>query len=155
MEKAKKEGKSPVRDNVEKIGGDTVGGDKIVATVGNVSSGQVAIGKNIQQTQTSVVSSEPFKTDEFLQELRELKKIIAGLKIDDDVKEEIEDNISTIRQEVKKAKEEKKEPDKDKLNECLKKTNAIVDTLSKVGGVGVKILPYLANLARLAGLPIP
>lgn len=124
-----------------------------------MSGGQVAIGKDIQQTQITISSSEPFKTEEFLQELREFRKIVAELDIDYDAKEDIEDNISNMRQEVKKAKEEKKEPNKNKLKKCLENTNAIVDTLGdtlgKVGGLGVKIFPALRALARLVGLPIP
>jgi hypothetical protein len=131
-----------------------VGGDQIVATVSNVSGGQIAVGKSIQQTRIDLPSQGQFKKDEFLLELRNLKGLIASLDIDDDLKEDIEDNISNMRQDVKKSVEEDREPDKGKINHYLKTTNDIVENISKVGNIGTKIFPALQTLARLAGLPL-
>lgn len=156
MEETTTEQRNSDKAHVENIGGDKLGGDKITSTIGNVSGeAQVAIGKDIQQSRTTIASSEPFKTEEFLQTLRELKKIVAELEVGEDVKEDIEDNISNMRQEVKKAKEEKKEPDKNTLKKGLENTNAIVETLGKVGGLGAAMWPALQALAKFTGLPIP
>jgi hypothetical protein len=159
MNRTKKEPNNQVGDKTEKardeeISKDKPGGDTITGIVSNVSGGQVAIGENIQQTQTTVSSREsfePFKDEEFLQKLRELKALLTELDLDPDIKEDIEDNLSNIRQEVKKAKKENKEPDRDRLAQHLKKTNSILDTLGKAGEIGKKLLPALRALARLIG----
>ncbi len=131
----------------------STGGDNIAATIGNVSGGQVAVGKNIQQTHTVGAPAEPFKVDEFLNALREFKKIVADLEIDDDVKEELEDNISNMRQEVKQAKEAQKEPDKKKLKTCLENSNAVIETLGKAAGLGATLWPAMHMLGKFVGLP--
>ncbi len=104
--------------------GITAGGD---VKIGNITGSQVAIGKNI--TQTQVLS--PSDKKELLESLKELQKEIAKLDIPEDYHSIVLGDVTATIKEVEKA-----EPDPAKI---MHRFQGAIDTMKEVAGIIEKV----------------
>ena len=111
----------------KKVGGGpgiTAGGD---VNIGDITSSQVAIGKNITQTLTLSTTDK----EELLKNLKEFQKEIAKLRLPEDQHSIVLGDVTATITEA-----EKEEPDPSKIKYRFQ---GAIDTMKEVGGVIEKV----------------
>ncbi|NCS38976.1 MAG: hypothetical protein GPJ20_08380 [Microcystis aeruginosa BS13-10] len=116
------------------IGGDLVGGDKIVTTTPTAESS--------------------FSQEEVLQLLKQLKVSIKESSLDEDNKDFAAGQVAAAINEAGKGDASHSQESKEKIGKYLSDTKNILDKVKDVGEIGTKAWPILVKVAKMLGLSL-